>query len=164
MKKRAPKKSTDPLDFQILKLLSENSRQSISEIATKLKVSISRVRNRLEYLTGSGVAHCTLMLDEKVFGYGIEVDIFLDIDPDKERATVKRLLEFNDIHYVAQGMDNHNVDISGFFRSLEDLHIFVDQTLPSIEGVKVRGYVLVPRTIKKEYEWIPPIEDFGFGQ
>jgi len=164
MKKRAVKKSTDLLDYEILKLLSENSRQSVSEIARKLKVSITRVRKRLEYLTGSGVAHCTFVLDEKVFGYGIEVDMFLDIDPDNEQAIIKRLLDFNDIHYVAQGMDNHNVDISGFFMSLKDLQVFIDQTLPSIKGVEVRSYVLVPRTIKKEYEWIPPIEDFGFGR
>jgi DNA-binding Lrp family transcriptional regulator len=161
MKKRAFNKSPDPIDHEILQLLAENSRQSASEIARKLKVSLARVRNRLEYITGSNMARCTFVLDPRVFGYGIEIDAFLDIDPQRERDIVTRLLEINDVHYVAQGLESHNVDISALFKSLEDLHVFINRTLPSIEGVKVRSYVLVPRTVRKVYEWIPPREDFG---
>ena len=59
----------DQLDFQILELLSNNSRISVTEISKQIGRSHSATRLRLAKIIDSGVIEkFTIILDEEVYG------------------------------------------------------------------------------------------------
>ncbi len=59
----------DKLDFQILELLSNNSRISVTEISKQIGRSHSATRLRLAKIVDSGVIEkFTIILDEEVYG------------------------------------------------------------------------------------------------
>ena len=59
----------DQLDFQILELLSDNSRISVTEISKQIGRSHSATRLRLAKIVDSGVIEkFTIILDEEIYG------------------------------------------------------------------------------------------------
>ena len=59
----------DQLDFQILELLSNNSRISVTEISKQIGRSHSATRLRLAKIVDSGVIEkFTIILDEEIYG------------------------------------------------------------------------------------------------
>ena len=59
----------DQLDFQILELLSNNSRISVTEISKQIGRSHSATRLRLAKIVDSGVIEkITIILDEEIYG------------------------------------------------------------------------------------------------
>ena len=59
----------DQLDFQILELLSNNSRISVTEISKQIGRSHSATRLRLAKIVDSGVIEkFTIILDEQIYG------------------------------------------------------------------------------------------------
>ena len=59
----------DQLDFQILELLSDNSRISVTEISKQIGRSHSATRLRLTKIVDSGVIEkFTIVLDEEIYG------------------------------------------------------------------------------------------------
>ena len=59
----------DQLDFQILELLSNNSRISVTEISKQIGRSHSATRLRLTKIVDSGVIEkFTIILDEEIYG------------------------------------------------------------------------------------------------
>ena len=59
----------DKLDFQILELLSNNSRISVTEISKQIGRSHSATRLRLAKIVDSGVIEkFTIILDEEIYG------------------------------------------------------------------------------------------------
>ncbi len=59
----------DQLDFQILELLSDNSRISVTEISKQIGRSHSATRLRLAKIVDSGVIQkFTIILDEEIYG------------------------------------------------------------------------------------------------
>lgn len=59
----------DQLDFQILELLSNNSRISVTEISKRIGRSHSATRLRLAKIVDSGVIEkFTIILDEEIYG------------------------------------------------------------------------------------------------
>lgn len=151
----------DALDYRILQELHKNARASAAEISRAVQANERTVRKRIDRLIEMGVGRFTLVLEPRVFGYGISVDIFLSIDPAFENQIVERLLGMSQISYLAFNLDNTEISIETRFKTNEEFHEFLNYTLPAIEGLKVKDYALVPRIMRNIDEWLPPPEIFG---
>ena len=151
----------DALDYRILQELHKNSRASAAEISRAVQANERTVRKRIDRLVEMGVGRFTLVLEPRVFGYGISVDIFLSIDPAFDERIVSQLLAMSEISYLAFNLDNTEISIEARFKTNEEIHEFLNYTLPAIEGLQVKDYALVPRIMRNIDEWLPPPTAFG---
>lgn len=151
----------DSLDYKIIQQLRRNARASASEIARTVDVNERTVRKRIERLMALGVGRLTLVVEPCMFGYGLSVDIFVQIKTEHEEDILKQLLNMPHISYLAYGQGTNDISIEARFKTNEELHEFIRLTLPAIPGITVTDYALVPRILRNIDEWMPPPEDFG---
>ncbi len=150
----------DELDYSIIELLKENSRMPAITIAQKLDVNQRTVRKRIERLLEMGIGRFTLVLEPQVFGYGISIDIFMEIEQEKSDSIVNKLLAMPEISYLAYGQETHELSVAAHFKNTEELYDFLRVTIPSIDGIVVTKYALVPRILRNIDQWMPQKEDF----
>ena len=150
----------DKLDYEIIKRLNNNSRLSASEIARELDANERTIRKRIERLVESGAVRMTTVVDPKVFGYWISVDIFLEMDLQQEEAILRTLMNLPHISYLAYGQGTNTISIEARFRDIAEMQEFLHQQLEGIPGVKVSGYALVPLILRNIDAWLPQAEDF----
>ena len=154
-------KQFDQLDYKIIQALHKDARQSASQIARNLDANERTIRKRIDRLVRLGAVRLTAIIDPETFGYLTAVDIFLEVDADKEEEVIKNFLTISDISYVALGEGTKDLSIECRFKTNEDMREFLRKKLPTIEGVQIRGYSLVPRIIRNIDEWMPRETDFS---
>jgi DNA-binding Lrp family transcriptional regulator len=153
-------KQFDQLDHKIITALHKDARLSASEIARALNANERTIRKRIDRLVKLGVVRLTAIIDPEVFGYTTAVDIFLEVDEEKEEEVIQRFLTMTEISYIAYGEGTKDLSIECRFKNNEGLREFLRKKLPAIEGVQIRGYSLVPRIIRNIDEWTPRDDDF----
>ena len=157
-------KQFDQLDYKIIQALHKDARQSASQIARNLDANERTIRKRIDRLVRLGAVRLTAIIDPETFGYLTAVDIFLEVDADKEEEVIKNFLTISDISYVALGEGTKDLSIECRFKTNEDMREFLRKKLPTIEGVQIRGYSLVPRIIRNIDEWMPRETDFSIAR
>jgi DNA-binding Lrp family transcriptional regulator len=153
-------KQFDQIDHQIIQALHKDARLSASEIARSLNANERTIRKRIDRLVRLGAVRLTAIIDPEVFGYMTAVDIFLEVDEDKEEEVIQRFLTIPDISYIAYGEGTKDLSIECRFKNNEGMREFLRKKLPAIEGVQIRGYSLVPRILRNIDEWMPRDDDF----
>lgn len=154
------KNKFDKLDQRIIQLLHADARMSASEIARTLDANERTIRKRIDRLIRQGAIRLTAILDPQAFGYGIAVDILLDVDPEHEEHVIAAFKSIPAISYIALGQATRELSIECRFKHHNELHQFLRTTLPALKGVQVRGSSLVPRIIRNIDEWLPADSDF----
>jgi len=155
------KKQFDQLDYIIIQALHKDARTSASQIARDVGANERTIRKRIDRLVRLGAVRLTAIIDPEAFGYLTAVDIFLEVDADKEDEVIKEFLNTPDVSYIALGEGTKDLSIECRFKTNEDLREFIRKKLPTIEGAQIRGYTLVPRIIRNIDEWLPRDSDFS---
>lgn len=150
----------DEIDYEIIKRLNANARASASEIAREINANERTIRKRIERLVESGVVRLTTIVDPKAFGYWISVDIFLEMEIEREEDILDKLMALPQISYLAYGQGTHAISIEARFKDNQEMHDFLYHTLPEISGLKVTGYTLVPLILRNIDHWLPQPGDF----
>jgi DNA-binding Lrp family transcriptional regulator len=153
-------KSFDQLDHQIIHILHKDARRSASEIAREMNANERTIRKRIDRLVRLGAVRLTAIIDPEVFGYIIAVDIFLEVDADREEEVIQKFMSTPEVSYIALGQGTKDLSIECRFKNNDEMHQFLRKRLPAIEGVQIRGYSLVPRIIRNIDEWMPKADDF----
>jgi len=150
----------DEMDYSIIELLKKDSRIPAITIAKKLEVNQRTVRKRIERLVEMGIGRFTLVLEPQIFGYGISIDIFMEIDEEKSDSIVGKLLAITEISYLAYGQETHELSVQARFKNNEELYDFLRVTIPTIDGINVTKYTLVPRILFNIDQWMPQKDNF----
>lgn len=158
---QAKKITFDELDYQIIRELHAGARISASEIARKTGANERTIRKRIDRLVADGVVRLTAILDPEAFGYITAADIFIEVDPSREEVILSQLMSIHEITYVALGQGTTEISIEARFKDNEALREFLGRTLPSIPGVTVTRYAIVPRILRNIDEWMPGKKDFN---
>jgi Lrp/AsnC family transcriptional regulator, regulator for asnA, asnC and gidA len=151
----------DNIDSKIIKKLQKDSRKPAKKIAEELNLNDRTVRKRIDRMIEMGVGRFALILDPAMFGYSVSVDIFLEIDLDKEEEIIRKLLAMPQVSYLAFGQETNELSLEARYKSTEQLYEFLWKIIPGIEGVKVTKYALVPRILRNIDEWMPSEDDFA---
>jgi DNA-binding Lrp family transcriptional regulator len=150
----------DQFDQKIIHILHKDARRSASEIARELNANERTIRKRIDRLVRLGAIRLTAIIEPEAFGYVTAVDIFLEVDADREDEIIDLFLKTPDVSYIAFGQGTNDLSIECRFRSNDDMREFLRKKLPTIEGVQMRGYSLVPRIIRNIDSWMPRDDDF----
>lgn len=144
----------DDIDRAILDCLREDARMPSSEISRRLACITARgVRKRLGKLIDDGVIAITAGAVPEMLGFPISADIAIDVEPGKTQEVAQRLVELDDVYYVALTTGDTDVSASVVVVSMGDLQAFIGDKLHSIPGVrKTRTYVLT-KVLKQSCDW-----------
>ncbi len=139
----------DYLDFQILKLLTYNSRIPTIEIAKKLKLDTRTVNRRISRLIKSGIiVYFSVNLDLNQLGYQLfKVDFFL-----KEYNTKHKIIKYVEknphLFAVDHTIDYADLELELYLQNINNLHKF-------IEDISTK----FPRSIRN-YKYFQILENF----
>jgi DNA-binding Lrp family transcriptional regulator len=153
----------DELDYQIVQALHADARVAASEISRLTGANERTIRKRIDRLVEDGIIRLTAIINPLAFGYVTAADILLEADPALEEEIVQRLFSMPEITYVAFGQGSQEISIEARFKDNDEMREFLRKTLPSIPGVSVSRYALVPRILRNIDEWMPPRDDFGLS-
>jgi len=153
----------DELDYQIVRALHADARVAASEISRLTGANERTIRKRIDRLVDDGIIRLTAIINPLAFGYVTAADILLEADPALEEEIVQRLFSMPEITYVAFGQGSQEISIEARFKDNDEMREFLRKTLPSIPGVSVSRYALVPRILRNIDEWMPPRDDFGLS-
>jgi Lrp/AsnC family transcriptional regulator for asnA, asnC and gidA len=147
----------DHLDWQIIKLLVDDGRLSSAEISRKLpEVSPRTVTNRIDVLTREGIINIRAIVNPNSVGYGVLVDVFLEVEPGKVTEVAKRLDEFDQISYIALATGDTDIIVSVRAKEIDELYDFVIEKIGKIPGVRHTNTFPLPVNIKDITTWLPP--------
>ncbi|MGD8738319.1 MAG: Lrp/AsnC family transcriptional regulator, partial [Anaerolineae bacterium] len=144
------KSRIDKVDRAILECLIEDARMQCSEIARRLGYITPRaVRNRLRKLVDDGFISITAGARPEKLGFAISADIAIDVEPGMTQQVAHRLVDLDEVIYVALTTGDTDVSASVVVVSMGALQTFISEKLHTIPGVrKMRTYVLT-RVLKQ---------------
>lgn len=146
----------DAIDLAILKELQENGRESLSEIGSKINLSVSAVGERIKKLERSGVIHqYTTIINGKHFNKELTALMFISLESPKFIDNfLKFVNEENDIlecHYIAGNYDYMIKIVTNNPKSLEKIL----NKVKSVPGI-IKTYTnVVLKTTKNNYSICP---------
>jgi DNA-binding Lrp family transcriptional regulator len=148
------KSRIDEVDRAILECLIEDARMQCSEIARRLGYITPRaVRNRLRKLVDDGFISITAGARPEKLGFAISADIAIDVEPGMTQQVAQRLVDLDEVIYVALTTGDTDVSASVVVVSMGALQTFISEKLHTIPGVrKTRAYVLT-RVLKQSCDW-----------
>ncbi|MEQ8719547.1 MAG: AsnC family transcriptional regulator [Acidimicrobiales bacterium] len=143
----------DETDKKIVRLLQKNARTPNTEIARKLGVAETTVRNRV-----------TRMLDED------QIKMIAVVNPDATEATISAFLlvavrpadldtasehlhDRPEVRYLGLTLGGSQLMVEAFFRDHGHLLEFQNEVLGGLDGIGAIETLLVVRVAKFSYEW-----------
>lgn len=145
----------DSIDYQILRILHEDARISTASIARMIDLDVRTVNKRIKNMSESGAARPSVLIDPSRFGYTCTVEVYIESDTEHFNEYCKRFVADHRIPYVAVQWDKNQLEIQARFRTNEDVYRFVNIELPSMPGIRVLSYHLVPVILKNIDSWTP---------
>ncbi len=158
----------NPIDAQVLALVTANARMSSDDIADQLQISVAQVEILLKSLETQGViVQYTTVVDEKKLPQRsgkIKALIEVSVRPEKRtgfEAIAKKIAQFNNVvdHYLVSGGYDFLVIVEG--DSLEEISSFVSDKLASIDNVRSTATHFIMKKYKEKGILIgqPPKEE-----
>ena len=126
----------DEKDRKIIEALRENSRTPFTEIAKRLKVSESTIRNRVQALENDGVIKkYTILVDPSKMGYNTVSIVGLDVEPSMFLEAAKSMAEIDKVQYVATSTGDHMIMSEIWTRDGRELSVLISEKIGKIKGV-----------------------------
>lgn len=95
--------SLDKMDLAILKLLQQNARITVKEIATEVHLSTTPVHERIKRLEQSGVIkQYATLVDKNKVNRGLMVICYVSLKEHSKTAGVKFIKAINELHEVIE--------------------------------------------------------------
>ncbi len=145
----------DTTEIEVLRLLEENSRMSVEEMAEMLALPVERVREIIQKLEDEKVIlkYKAIVDWEKVHEDFVYALINVKVSLTRERGyddIAKRIAKFPEVHAVrlVSGEYDFQVVIKG--KSLKDVAFFVAEKISTIPEVRDTFTHFVLRTYKEE--------------
>ena len=134
---RDKSRGLDAIDARIVDVLREDSRVSVSELATRANVSRANAYQRLARLTADGVIRrFTVDVDHRALGHNITALILMDIDQHAWRAVEDQVMELPGVEYVALTTGTFDVVVLVRAPDMETLRDVVLERLQSMPAVR----------------------------
>ena len=124
-------------DMKIIDLLRENARTPHTEIAARLGVGESTIRNRVRALESEGVIkQYTVVTDPAKLGYNSVALVGIDVEPSYLLDVAMRMSEFPEVKFVATSSGDHMIMAEVWLTDGCALRTFIAKKLKKLGGVK----------------------------
>ena len=142
------------MNIKLLKLLGNNARYSIAELATMLAIDEKTVEKEIKELESNGIirSYKTVIDWEKIDTSTVSALIELKVSPQADfgfEEIAKRIMKYDEVEtvYLMSGGYDLNVVVKG--KNLQDVSRFVARELATIDSVTSTATHFVMRRYKE---------------
>jgi DNA-binding Lrp family transcriptional regulator len=141
----------DVTDKKIIKILQNNSRIHIADIARKIgNLTENAIRYRIEKLENEGyISNYTIRLDPKKFGKNIIAIFSFNVLPDNIKAALDYLKSLNYFTQIYLTTGNISIIAIGYFENRDEITKFITKNL---KYIKVIDYNVITVLDKVKHE------------
>jgi Lrp/AsnC family leucine-responsive transcriptional regulator len=141
----------DIIDYQILNILQENSRTTLSEISKKVNLSIPATSERLKKLEDSEtIEKFTIKIKRSKSGYKLLTIIFVNINDTQYinnfRKEIIKYPEVIECHHLA---GEYDYMLKVLLKDTQELDYFLSHKLDMIKGVTKSNSIIILSTQKE---------------
>ena len=128
---------TDDIDRRIVDVLREDARLSVSELASRVRISRANAYQRLGRLVAEGVIRrFTVDIDHRALGHSITALILMDIDQHAWRDVEEQVIGLPGVEFVALTTGTFDVVMLVRAADMETLRDVVLERLQSMPAVR----------------------------
>jgi len=125
----------DETDTKLLWMLKENARIPFLEMAKRLRISESTIRNRVNNMEKNGIIKkYSALVEPSRIGYSVAI-VGIDVMPEKFLDVAKKLTEFDSVRFVATSSGDHMLMTEIWMESASKLRDFISNEIGRIDGV-----------------------------
>lgn len=146
---------TDELDASLLALLEADSRLTNTEIARRLGLSESNVRQRLKRLFESGRVRRGVLVDFAVLGIGVVASVRLRFEASALDVAISRLAQEPAMGLVMAVTGAYNIFAFVVARDPADLNRFLDDQVRPLDGFLGADISIVSEAVKYDPRHAP---------
>jgi Lrp/AsnC family transcriptional regulator for asnA, asnC and gidA len=148
-------KTLDAKDWQILSILMKENPIPNVEIASRLSISESTVRRRVEALTEAGVLEFVPLMSPERVGLKTQGIIGLNVELTRLEAVEEALASSPHVKYLAYVTGRYDLIMTTYFSSEDELLEFITQELAEIEGIRSAETLKVLKVTKRSWHFLP---------
>ncbi|MBS3812943.1 Lrp/AsnC family transcriptional regulator [Candidatus Bipolaricaulota bacterium] len=157
--KRADYTNLDEVDRKIVDYLREDGRMAYREISRRLDVSEGTVRKRVNKLLETGFIKILAVGDPLKLGVPVLAATIIKVSPGEQSEVGDQLADFDNVRYVALGVEANDLMVESLHRNLTDLHDFLANTVSALPGVRDLNTFQVVKIKKSVWDWSIPIRE-----
>ena len=143
----------DDLDERIIEELRHDGRRSHAELARRLGVAESTVRNRVQRLLGDGYMQVVALTNLNRLGYSIEVLINVQVMAGHLTEVADTLAQMEEVRYLGLTTGSYDILASASFHNTEELYRFVTDRLNKTPGIWRTQTSQVLKVWKRNFDW-----------
>jgi Lrp/AsnC family transcriptional regulator, regulator for asnA, asnC and gidA len=143
----------DDLDRRIIKLLRHNARRSYADIARAVGVSEPTIRNRVDRMLRTGAILPHTRVNPVVLGFPVDAMVGIRVDRGCAGEVGAKLAKMEHVSYVAYTTGGFDLLVEAHLPDNEGLYRFLNEDLPTVEGVNHTETWHILRTEKLNDEW-----------
>ena len=114
------------------------------------------VRYRVERLIEEGVIRLSAVVRPEAFGMLVKADVFLEVESDRIREVAQKMVEYENVTYVACSIGETDVSIQVVAKDTDEVYRFITETIRKVPGVRRTTTSIVPVILKDVYQWRVP--------
>lgn len=150
--------SLDTKDYEILRLLEENAKLTVREIAALIHLSPTPTHERIKRIEKSGVIkQYAAILDRQLIGKGMIVLCMITLKEHNKRSGaifIKAMLEFKEIVECYNISGDFDFMVKIVAESMEDYHNFFVNKLGEVKGIGQTKSIFVMAAVKETHNLI----------
>lgn len=135
----------DEYDYRIFEALNENGRMSDTELAERVDLSRSAVRQRRQNLTESGILEvlAVIVLQEANLAYGdVRIRVDQTANPEKRELLINKFIDAELVYSVDSCIGEYDLFVRAWHASLGDLKSYLWEMLSGDDAVE--DYEITP--------------------
>ena len=141
----------DSVDFKIIKMLLEDSKETLNVIADEVGLSSSGVRRRIKTLEDEGIIKgYTAKVDPEKAGYDIAAFLNIDVQPSEVRRVAGVLSRCKGVCEVHKTTGDHGLIAKVRAEDRGAISDFVEDRVSTYQGVRDVKITMAMETYKEE--------------
>jgi DNA-binding Lrp family transcriptional regulator len=148
-----PPERLDGLELAIVQMLGEDGRLSYKALAKAVGSSESTVKRRVESLVRRGCLRFRTLAEPEVFGYGVELMLWLEVEPGLLERAGQQLAGNPLTRYLSATTGRFNLVAQVALHHYGDLFRYMTDDVGSLPGLRVADVTLQLITLKRA--WVP---------
>lgn len=149
----------DDVDREVLAAMKEDGRASFQSVGSRLGISESTARRRLEAMLERGCATVTTFIPAAALGYEAEILFWLSVEPSMQDSVAERLSNERGVRMIASMLGQASLMCEVIVPTTADIHHFTSRTLASVPGIQSWTAGVQVLTVKRGFLMVPWAQD-----
>ena len=138
-----------PKDFEIIKYLRNNSRQTLTQLSKKTHIPISTLYDKLKMYEKGTILKHTSLINFSNLGFDARTQILLKVNKEQRSKLQSYLSNHPSINNVYLLSNDYDYSIEGIFENVHKVRDFMDDLENSFKVIK-QQIVFIAEDIRKE--------------